>query len=245
MMLKMMGVVLLQVFLFFNAESIVDFIFEDSLKQNLKILEGDVVPIKKQRRMYLHLLVLCILVKKPLFYLFVGVLIYLYLKPVMKAKATLKQHKDQLHYEFPIWIRSIQCHLQSSNVVVSIEKSYETAPQLLKYHLSDLIWKLSCDPHNLGFYEGFMAQYENYEIEKMMKFLYRFNMMDVNQGEKHLDRMIESTGIWMQESRRAKQEETLNQFSVFGILPVVLVSVYFLIMMTMVVMGMMEGGWML
>lgn len=245
MMTKAILVIGLEVFLYFNSSFIIDVLFEDVLKNNLKVLEGDINKVQHDRSIILHLMPLCILLSKTLTLFIGGVLIYLYFKPAIYFRNEMIKQQAQLHYEFPIWIRSIQCHLQSSNVVVSIEKSYETAPILLKYHLKDLIWKLSTDPHNLSHYEGFMKQYENYEIEKMMKFLYRFNTMDTFQGDKHLDRMIESTGLWMQDSRMKKQDERLNKYAIFGILPVVLVSIYFLIMMTMVIMGMMEGGWML
>ncbi len=232
-------------FLWFNAPFIVDTIFEDSLKRNLKVLEVSSAKIKKERRVYFHLLTLIFILPSKLVLLTLVILGYLYLKPYFTYGRKMKQLQAQLHYEFPIWIRSIQCHLQSSNVVVSIEKSYDYAPSLVKHHLKDLIWKLSCDPHNVVHYESFMQEYQNYEIEKMMKFLYRFNHMAGHQGEKHLDRMIESTGLWMDQTRMKKQEDKVDQFSIFGILPVVVVSFYFLIMMSLVIVSMMEGGWML
>lgn len=245
MIIKSILFISYQIVLWINYQFILAILFEEKFKVYLKILEQDYYDILRERRIIAHLMGVSILLPKTLALFILGVTIYLYFKPYIKAKRLVNSHQEQLHYEFPIWIRSIQCHLQSSNVVVSIEKSYEYAPQLLKHHLKDLIWKLSCEPHNLEHYESFMAQYENIEIEKMMKFLYRFNHMDAKTGEKHLDRMIESTGLWLKESRMKKQEEVLNRFSMFGILPVVVVSVYFLIMMSMVILSMMEGGWML
>lgn len=244
MIFRILISLILMVFIYFNGTFIVDILFEDKLKHHLKIMEIPELNIREMRERIIQILPVIIILPRKLQILYILVLGYLYFKPYVKYRNIIQAQKAQLHYEFPIWIRSIQCHLQSSNVVVSIEKSYEYAPTLLKYHLKELIWQLSCDPHNIRHYQKFMSQYENLEIEKMMKILYRFNHMDQSNGEKHLDRMISSTSAWMQESRARKQEESLDRFSIFGILPVVSVSVYFLVMMTLVIMSMMEGGWM-
>lgn len=245
MITKIIIFVSLNLFLYLNYRFIIDFSFEDTLKDALKILELSGDKIKKERRIILHLVTLSIITPMKLSILLIIVCGYLYLKPMIVCTGKIKEKKEQLHYEFPIWIRSIQCHLQSSNVVVSIEKSYDYAPQLLKNHLKDLIWKLSCDPHRLDYYTDFMSQYENLEIEKMMKILYRFNHMDRLRGEKHLDRMIESTSIWMASSREKKQELSLDRYSIFGVLPFLIVSLYFVIMMGLVMFSMIEGGWMI
>lgn len=233
------------VFVHLNRIFLVDVLFEDEFKRFLNVLDRDIESVKNMRMKVIQLVPLCILLPKSLALLYGVVLTYLYFKPYLATKREMKLFQAQLHYEFPIWIRSIQCHLQSSTVVVAIEKSYEYAPQLLKHYLKDLIWKLSCEPHKLEHYEQFMSMYENYEIEKMMKFLYRFNYMDTQQGEKHLDRMIESTGQWMNQTRLQKQEDKVNQYSIYGVLPVAVVSIYFLIIMSLVIVAMMEGGWML
>lgn len=245
MILKLIACLLLSVFIQINREFIVETLFEDSLKSNLIILNQDNGFLLKQRKIILQLFPLLLTLPKIYAVIYASLLLFIYFKPYFKTKTEMKNLQDQLHYEFPIWIRSIQCYLQSSNVVVSIEKSYQYAPQLLKYHLKDLIWKLSCEPTNIEHYESFMSDYDNYEIEKMMKFLYRFNHMDASQGEKHLDRMIESTGLWMNQTRLGKQEQKVSQFSIYGILPVVVVSIYFLILMSLVIVTMMEGGWIL
>ena len=167
-----------------------------------------------------------------------------YKKEYLKLKKRKKRLQEQLSYEFPIWMRSVQTHLQSNTVVGSLRLSLAEAPLILEKPLDSLLMALAYRPNDLIIYESFMEDYENLELNKMMKSMYRFSQMGRLDSQIHLDRMIEHTADLMNEMRASKQKNLLEGFSFLGILPVVLVSFYFVLMMFLVMVTMIEGGWM-
>ncbi len=237
-------VVLMYFMLYFKGRDLVAYLCESDLKTLCQILDKDIRVIKKKRYHYLYLVPPLILVPN-IFKCILGMgVLYLYLREYRSLKVEFIKLKNQIHYEFPMWMRSIQCHLQNSTVVSAIQSSHKTAPTLIQYHLEDLIWKLSYKPDDLQTFEGFMSEYENVDIRKMMKVLYRYTVMSKDEGSKHLDRMIQSTSQWMAHSRTLKQTEKLDVYSILGIIPVFVVSVFFILMMGLMMLVMFEGGWM-
>lgn len=236
---------LVWILLYLKGEVMLLFFKEPDLDELSLLMDYDQEPLFKMRLIFLYVFIPLIIMASSYVRIFLLLCLGLfYKKEYFKLKKRKKRLQEQLSYEFPIWMRSVQTHLQSNTVVGSLRLSLAEAPLILEKPLDSLLMALAYRPNDLIIYESFMEDYENLELNKMMKSMYRFSQMGRLDSQIHLDRMIEHTADLMNEMRASKQKNLLEGFSFLGILPVVLVSFYFVLMMFLVMVTMIEGGWM-
>ena len=236
---------LVWILLYLKGEVMLLFFKEPDLDELSLLMDYDQEPLFKMRLIFLYVFIPLIIMASSYVRIFLLLCLGLfYKKEYFKLKKRKKRLQEQLSYEFPIWMRSVQTHLQSNTVVGSLRLSLAEAPLILAKPLDSLLMALAYRPNDLIIYESFMEDYENLELNKMMKSMYRFSQMGRLDSQIHLDRMIEHTADLMNEMRASKQKNLLEGFSFLGILPVVLVSFYFVLMMFLVMVTMIEGGWM-
>ena len=236
---------LVWILLYLKGEVMLLFFKEPDLDELSLLMDYDQEPLFKMRLIFLYVFIPLIIMGSSYVRIFMLLCLGLfYKKEYFKLKKRKKRLQEQLSYEFPIWMRSVQTHLQSNTVVGSLRLSLAEAPLILAKPLDSLLMALAYRPNDLIIYESFMEDYENLELNKMMKSMYRFSQMGRLDSQIHLDRMIEHTADLMNEMRASKQKNLLEGFSFLGILPVVLVSFYFVLMMFLVMVTMIEGGWM-
>lgn len=84
---------------------------------------------------------------------------------------------------FPKWIFDVMLHLQRESVEGAIEKSYETAPPVLKRDLNRIIGMLSQQPHDPDAYMSFLRVYNLQSINEMMHKLYSLAIGSNREGE--------------------------------------------------------------
>lgn len=169
----------------------------------------------------------------------------LILRDELRCYRNLRRQRSQLHYEFPIWLRYVQCYLQTNTVYQALRLSYECAPPLLQEHLQHLLEVLESDPYQMQAYESFMEMYEHEEIRKMMIHLYRYNFTGNQDSQIQLQYQIEASAKWLETSREEALSQRLHQNQWMGALPLLSVTFLFIILMFQVMVGVMEGGWML
>ena len=233
------------ILLYLKGEEFIFFFKESDLDELSLLMDYDLVKLFRLRLVFLYIFLPLIILSSSYLRLFLLVCLCLFYKrDYLKLKKRKKRLQQQLSYEFPIWMRSVQTHLQSNTVVGSLRLSLDEAPEILYYPLESLLLALDYRPNDLSIYESFMSDYENLELNKMMKSMFRFSQMGRLDSQIHLDRMIEHTADLMNEMRVSKQKNLLEGFSFLGILPVILVSFYFVLMMFLVMVSMIEGGWM-
>lgn len=79
---------------------------------------------------------------------------------------------EELYIAFPQWLMEIGLLLQSNNVQVSIGKSIETAPIILKPELEKLVERLQQAPDKLTSYTDFCRNFDIPEASSCMKMLH-------------------------------------------------------------------------
>ena len=236
---------LCSILLYLKGVEFILFFKEPDLDELGLLMDVNLDKMFRMRLIYLYIFIPLVIFSDSYFRLFLLVSLCLfYKKDYFQLKKRKKRLQEQLSYEFPIWMRSVQTHLQSNTVLGSLRLSLNEAPQIMSYPLESLLRALDYRPNDLSIYESFMSEYENLELNKMMKSMFRFSQIGFLDSQIHLDRMIEHTAELMNEMRKTKQKNLLEGFSFLGILPVVLVSFYFVLMMFLVMVKMIEGGWM-
>lgn len=216
----------------------ITYVYESDLKLYLSYKEKLDLKAFQERRYIssskiLFFIIFFPILKFNLYYLafIVGLTYFVYKKPYLEIKREFKQNLALVRYQFPIWLRQIQILLHNNNVINSLILSKDYAPDIIKQDLEMLILQLSESPNNVNVFIGFMDQFNISEINRAMKLLYRCYIVDKNESSKQLNRLIATTTKWIRQERLERQEDKLSFYEWVGIIPLLGVSVVFLIMM--------------
>lgn len=172
--------------------------------------------------------------------LFVCIIIYMGPFMILNRKAHIKIH--QVRYHFPIYLRQIQVLLQNNTVVKSIELSLDYVPVVLYNDIKLLNDNLKLDPLNMQHYINCMKQYNLPEIQRSMKWLYRYQNFGYQDAYHQFNRMLISTSKWLRKSRIEKKNESIQVYQWMGMLPLVGVTFVFISAMMSVVISLFERG---
>ncbi len=218
-----------------------------SIKRYFLILEKE-NPNLWQKRRYnqshrLRLVWLVLLVWKNtalMDVLFIALIITAYWLPWFKIRAAVKQQTDLIRYQFPIYLRQLQILIQNNTVVKAIELSIPQAPPYLRTELTALHHRLLSDPQKLSSYTAFMKHVDQNEIERAMKWLYRFENTGQKDAGRQFNRMIASTSKWLRQERQYAKQKRLMLSQWLGMVPLIGVTLVFLSAMMSVLMTMFE-----
>ncbi len=163
-----------------------------------------------------------------LFILNVLSLIVLYKIEYYKIKFKVNKRIRHIRYQFPIYLRQLQVLLQNNTVTKAIEASLDQVPNLFKEDIVLLHKRLLENPMNLNAYIECMSQYDLPEIQRAMKWLYRYQTIGISDVNRQFNRMITSTSKWLRQSRIQSKEQSLTLYQWWGILPLFGVTIVFL-----------------
>jgi len=220
---------------------------DESIKKYFWILEKE-NPSLWQKRRYnqshrLRLIWLVILVWQNMIQidvLFIALIITAYLLPWFKIRAAVKRQTDLIRYQFPIYLRQLQILMQNNTVVRAIELSIPQAPPYLRTELAALHQRLLSEPQKLSSYTSFMDRIDQNEIERAMKWLYRFENTGQKDAGRQFNRMIASTSKWLRQERQYAKQKRLMLSQWLGMVPLIGVTLVFLSAMMSVLMTMFE-----
>jgi hypothetical protein len=174
--------------------------------------------------------------------LFIVLVFMVYRWPYMKLMKKFNGTIQHLRYEFPIWLRQLQILLQSNTVAVSMEISIPMAPLMIRSQLHQLINQIRQTPQQIDTYTDFLSGYRLMEVTRAMKLLYRYNAVGQADSVRQLNRMITTTGKWLRQQRIQDQGSQSALIQWWGILPLLSVTVVFLVMMMVTITSFMERG---
>jgi hypothetical protein len=87
-----------------------------------------------------------------------------------------------------------------------------------------------------------MKQYDLPEIQRSMKWLYRYQNFGYQDANHQFNRMLVSTSKWLRKSRIEKKNESIQVYQWMGMLPLVGVTFVFISAMMSVVISLFERG---
>ena len=90
----------------------------------------------------------------------------------MAYRAARKRVMRQVEKDFPKWLMQISLLLQSDNVQVAIQKSYDDAPEILKEPILEMVYEMQVNPAGMEPYLHFLEEYGLPEVSSSMKMLY-------------------------------------------------------------------------
>lgn len=123
-----------------------------------------------------------------------------------------------------------------------MEISIPMAPLMIRAQLHQLIHQIRQAPQQIDTYTDFLSGYRLMEVTRAMKLLYRYNAVGQADSVRQLNRMITTTGKWLRQQRIQDQESQSVLLQWWGILPLLSVTVVFLVMMMVTITSFMERG---
>ncbi len=161
---------------------------------------------------------------------------------VMKKYVTREVEK-----EFPYWLMQLSLLLQTENVQVSLYKSYDSAPKVLKPALRELIDGLKTSPDSIEPYIGFLADYTLPEIHSAMKMLYSISEGSGGDAGVQIADIIRRNQRLMDRSERMKNEDAVAGMYGLFLAPQITAGVKLcvdMLLLLVVYMGNGGGSWM-
>ncbi|MCR5099127.1 MAG: hypothetical protein K6B14_09290 [Lachnospiraceae bacterium] len=123
---------------------------------------------------------------------------------VMKKYVT-----KEIEKEFPYWLMQLSLLMQTENVQVSLYKSYDSAPEVLKPALKELIDGLKYAPDSVEPYISFLRDYTLPEIHSAMKMLYSISEGSGGDARAQIADIIRRNQRLMDRSERMKNEDAV------------------------------------
>ncbi|MGB4984324.1 MAG: hypothetical protein WBO70_00940 [Erysipelotrichaceae bacterium] len=169
-------------------------------------------------------------------------ILFTYFNPLIKAKKLYDMKIKKLKFEFPIWIRQIQVLLKTNTVNTAIDQSIRYCPSLILDDVKELSKALKERPNDAKTYISFLKEYPINEVFIGMRLLYSYNIIgDINSNQQ-LDNLIKMTSKWLTISRNERYEANLMIFSWLAIVPLLILTMIFLVLIINYMMMILKGG---
>jgi hypothetical protein len=139
----------------------------------------------------------------------------------------------EINRVFPAWLMEMALLLQGNNVQVSIEKTIETAPAVLKTDLQRLSDSLKRTPDALEPYLEFLGMFRLSSVLSSMKMLYAISESGSGDAQSQIRILLQRNSKMMDKSEKLTNEKSLAGMNGIFYLPQVTVS--FQTMVNMVV----------
>lgn len=233
----------LYIFLIFKyAEWLLDAVILKSYHCFKRITGEEPVNNMKRHKQVLYLLTPFIFVGGKVLLMGIVIIFILQFLIYYRSYRRYKNKLAMLLYEFPIWLRQLQCLLAYNTVYQALKTSQNIAPKSLRTAIEDLIVGIQQQPTSVTPYHRFMEAYDSFEVRKVMKILHRVSVTGTQDATTRLNAMILESHHWLTVSRNQKKEQLMTQVSALGLIPLTSVGLLFLLLMGLVVACLMEGG---
>ena len=183
-------------------------------------------------------------------FLAAGALSWLLGRPVLAVLAAgagcvlMNQHKmgyrlaydkvvREINRVFPAWLMEMALLMQGNNVQVSIEKTIEHAPGILKEELQKLSDSLKSKPDAIEPYLDFLKMFQLSSVQSSMKMLYAISESGSGDAQSQIQVLVKRNSKMLDKSEKISNEKSLAGINSIFYLPQVTVS--FQTMINMVV----------
>jgi hypothetical protein len=132
--------------------------------------------------------------------------------------------------------------LQSENVQVALQKSYDDAPLLLKPELKLMLQQLSQKPTDMEPYLSFLEDFALPEVQSSMKMLYSISEGTGGNATSQITDIIRRNQVLMNQAERMKNEDALAGMYVLFLAPQVTGGAKMLVDMLMMFFSLVSTG---
>ena len=128
-----------------------------------------------------------------------------------KVKNFYKVHLHDINLKLPYYLKSLEILIQHYTVPVAITRSLETAPEMFKPGLRDLIASIDSGDSTIEPYMAFARRYPVRDSMRMMRLLYRLSLGSQERKQEQLIVFSRTISNLQNKSRETKYKERLEK----------------------------------
>ena len=138
------------------------------------------------------------------------IIIVVYKNQYSSLKSYYKKHLKEIDQTLPYYLKSIEILAQHYTIPVAISKSIETAPDMFKEGLQELIKKIDAGDSSIDPYVEFANKYPVRDSLRMMRLLYRLSIGAQENKQEQLLVFSKSVSSLQNKAREQKYAKRLN-----------------------------------
>lgn len=124
---------------------------------------------------------------------------------------------QEIERKFPQWLMEMSLLLQSDSVQVSLYKSFDNAPVVLKPELEKMYLKLQNNPTAIEPYLEFMEEFDIKNIQSAMKMLYSLSAGTGGNSEVQIEDIIRRNNMMLNDVEKAANDSSMaSMYVLFG-----------------------------
>ena len=147
-------------------------------------------------------------------YLFVLIILalgfLLFKMPYMNLKTYYKKYMAQVDLLLPYFLKNLEILAQNYTIPVALARSIDTAPDVFKSGLRELIAKIDAGDSSINPYMDFAKQYPVSDSMRMMRLLYRLSLGAQENKYKQLLLFSKSVSTLQNKARQVKYKQRLD-----------------------------------
>ncbi len=128
-----------------------------------------------------------------------------------KVKRFYKAHLHDINLKLPYYLKSLEILIQHYTVPVAITRSLESAPDMFKPGLRDLIASIDAGDSSIEPYMAFARRYPVRDSMRMMRLLYRLGLGSQERKQDQLIVFSRTISQLQNKSRETKYKERLEK----------------------------------
>ena len=138
------------------------------------------------------------------------ILIVLYRNQYSTLKSFYKKNLTAIDQNLPYYLKSIEILAQHYTIPVALSRSIETAPDMFKEGLTEMIKKIDAGDSSIDPYLEFAKQYPVADSLRMMRLLYRLSIGAQENKQEQLSVFSKSVSTLQNKAREQKYAARLN-----------------------------------
>ena len=124
-------------------------------------------------------------------------------------RIALKSVTRELEKQFPNWLMEVSLLLQTENVPVAVQKSYEMAPRIMQPALAKFILDLKEKPESMEPYMNFLEEFGMPEVASSMKMLYSISSGTGGDARLQIADIIRRNQLLYDKAQKLANEDSL------------------------------------
>lgn len=125
-------------------------------------------------------------------------------------KSSYKKHLYKINLMLPYYLKSLEILIQHYTVPVAINKSIETAPDIFKEGLRELVEKIEAGDSSVNPYMDFAKKYPVRDSMRMMRLLYRLSLGSQESKQQQLLMFSHNVSVLQNKAREQRYQERLE-----------------------------------
>ena len=139
------------------------------------------------------------------------VVLFLYKNQYSSLKSYYKKHLTEIDQTLPYYLKSIEILAQHYTIPVAISRSIETAPDMFKDGLTEMIKKIDAGDSSIDPYLEFAEKYPVRDSLRMMRLLYRLSIGAQENKQEQLLVFSKSVSSLQNKAREQKYAKRLDK----------------------------------